>query len=98
MAIPGDFDLDDPAVKRWQESQEGIPTPVWGEPELAVWMAARKKMASWRAPGKDGLQSYWWKVFHQAANFLWEITKEVLSGSRSLPVWFVEGRTVLILA
>ena len=94
IGVPGRCNLEDPAVVGWQEGMRELPGPTWEGPDAAVWTSVRKKIASWKAPGRDGLHAFWWKQFHQAATLLWEI--KLCEGRSEVPAWFVEGRTVLI--
>ena len=97
VGVSGSCDLSDAAIAQWKGEMDGLPEPRWEEPASAVWRCALKKMKSWKAPGRDGIQAYWWKVFHQAADILWGIVKGSLEGSDvEIPDWFVKGRTVLI--
>ena len=96
LGVPGDYSLEDPAVRRWQEEVRNIPTPAWEEPDLAVRMSALRNSSSWKAPGRDGLCTFWWKVFHRTNGFLWRTVRDVLKTDLELPAWFVKGRTVLI--
>ena len=62
LGVPGDYALEDPAIRGWQEEVRNIPTPAWEEPDLAVWMSALRNSSSWKAPGRDGLCAFWFSI------------------------------------
>ena len=96
MGVPGEYNLDDPAITTWQEEMRELPDPIWEEAEPDVFHMALKKTSSWKAPGRDCLHAFWWKKFPRAALLLWETIKTALEGNDQLPEWFVSGRTLLI--
>ena len=52
IGVLGTHDLEDPAIKQWQEGLRKLPTPTWEEPKPAVWRSALKKIRNWKAPGR----------------------------------------------
>ena len=54
-----------------------------------------RKIPNWKAPGRDGVQSFWIKKLtnlHERTAF--QLNK-ILSGNQQLPDWLTCGRTVL---
>lgn len=51
---------------------------------------------SYAAPGVDAINSYWWKSFPCVHEHLARIFTEYIRGTKPIPSWLVEGRTVLI--
>ena len=87
------------AVTNWgteiheQTRPEPGDAPIpWDE----AWEIALKKLSNWKAPGPDGIPSYWLKAFPKIGEKLRERLKEVRDGVREMPAWLVTGRTVLI--
>ena len=54
-----------------------------------------KKMANWKAPGKDGVQGYWIKNLSNIHEWIAVQTNKILIGDDSLPARMTHGRTVL---
>ena len=54
-----------------------------------------RKMASWKAPGPDGVRGFWFKKFPSVHEKLALSLQECLV-SGEVPEWMVKGRTVLI--
>ena len=62
-----------------------------------LWQRVVRKMKPWKAPGPDGLQSFWWKVFGSINAVLYQIILSHLISGKSLPQrWISDGRVVLI--
>ena len=99
--VKGKYHKDHPAIQQWvrdtqtrlAECQEDL-TPV---ETPTAWAVARKKMASWKAPGPDSIHAYWYKALVGLAECLRELLSEMLeSPTTQIPQWFVRRRTVLI--
>ena len=56
-----------------------------------------KKMPNWKAPGEDGVQSYWIKRLDTMHGRISEQLNDISNGVRNLPEWMTYGRTVLCL-
>ena len=54
-----------------------------------------RKMPNWKAPGKDGVESYWIENFSSLHERIAVQTIKILMGDDSLPAWMIHGRTVL---
>ena len=54
-----------------------------------------RKMSSWKAPGPDGVQGFWFKKFSSVHQRLVEALGRCLDDG-CVPDWMVKGRTVLI--
>jgi hypothetical protein len=65
-------------------------------PREAAWFTALGKMTRWTAPGPDGIQGYWYKVFPKTTSVLKGLVWEIVDGGRRVPGWMVKGRTVMI--
>jgi Reverse transcriptase (RNA-dependent DNA polymerase) len=64
-------------------------------PEL--WQKVVHKSKPWKAPGPDGLQGYWWKVFNSANKALYQLVQKLLTTGKALPQgWIAEGRIILL--
>lgn len=55
-----------------------------------------KKAKPWKAPGPDGLHTFWWKVFKQAGRALYHLATSCIEKGIGLPSWLTCGRVVLI--
>lgn len=96
IGVSSHFDPEEPAITGCWEALGPIPSSNAGTVDGSVWKAVLKRTRSWKAPGPDGICAFWWKVFCQAANLLWEIVQGIIGGNTKAPEWFVMGRTVLI--
>ena len=54
-----------------------------------------RKMPNWKAPGKDGVQSYWIKNLSNLHEQIALQINKILMGDDSLPAWMTHDRTVL---
>lgn len=64
---------------------------------LELWQRVTHKSKSWKAPGPDGLQGYWWKAFKSASVALYQLAfKHLTSGSPLPEKWITEGRIILL--
>ena len=63
--------------------------------EVALGIALLK-LSSWKAPGPDGIQGYWLRVFPRACNLLKTHFWKILDEEDNMPDWLIRGRTVLI--
>lgn len=88
-----------PYLKEWaKEAAASYPLGAMPPPEqiandCAVYL---KKVAGWKAPGTDGVHSYWWKALSAPRNILSDLINETIQNGYSLPDWVPQGRTVLI--
>ena len=80
VGVPETCDSQDQSVLDWKRELGNLPPPSWEGPEPAVWKSAMRKAKSWRAPGNDGIYTFWWKTFKSAAVHLWEIIGGILDG------------------
>ena len=55
-----------------------------------------KKRKNWTAPGVDGIQNFWWKMFRPAQKALKKAFQQIRDDNRLIPTWWPLGRTVLI--
>jgi hypothetical protein len=64
---------------------------------LDLWQRVVSKMKPWKAPGPDGLQSYWWKSFKTANVLLYKLVHQHLTSGTLLPQdWISNGRIILL--
>ena len=54
-----------------------------------------RKMANWKAPGKDDVQGYWIKNLSNLHERIAGQINKILMGDGSLPAWMAHGCTVL---
>ena len=54
------------------------------------------KKKNWTAPGKDGIQNYWWKKFKAAQRALKRAFEKIRDNNELIPVWWPSGRTILL--
>ncbi len=97
VGVPGVCDLKDAAILSWQRGLMGIPEP--GEDDLPdhdSYEKAVRKISSWKAPGRDAIQAFWYKKLPKAALLLWGLFRRVYQSDLALPEWFVRGKTLLI--
>ena len=92
---PGDYDPNDPNIRRWRESvtQTGHTEACL---ETSEWQGLVRKMRPWKAPGPDTIVAFWWKAFSEANRALHELVQGVLDDGRKVPSWMVRGRTFLV--
>jgi len=55
-----------------------------------------RKMASWKAPGPDGVQGFWFKRLGSLHKRISKHLQNCLIESK-VPDWMVKGKTVLIM-
>ena len=92
---PGNYNLNDPNIKRWRESvSQSKRTEACLEP--SEWQGLVRKTRPWKAPGPDTIVAFWWKAFSEANRALHELVLEVLNDDRRVPSWMVRGRTFLV--
>lgn len=98
LGVAGEFNLDDPAFKKWKRSAEASVAEEgesWSSVD-DVWEQVLKKAKNWRAPGPDRIKAGWWKLFSSAREALKQYIVLVLAQTAEVPQWLVTGRTVLI--
>ena len=61
-----------------------------------AWEQTLKKQASWKAPGPDGINSFWLKAFRRPTIILRGLLFRVMERHDRMPDWLVRGRMVLI--
>ena len=54
------------------------------------------KRKGWTAPGIDGIQNYWWKMFESAQKVLTRAFTKLKEDNSMMPIWWPTGRTVLL--
>ena len=54
-----------------------------------------RKISSWKAPGKDGVQGYWSKNLSNLHMRIAYQLNKILEGEDNLPTWMTYGRTIL---
>ena len=96
VGIPGTWDPDDAAIQRWRDDLVNIECSDEYIDIKEAFRGVIKRMKSWRAPGPDCIQAYWWKVFPRASNLLMGLSTRVVNGELEVPQWVVTGQTVLI--
>ena len=96
VGIPGTWDPDDAAIQRWRDDLVNIECSDEYIDISDAFRGVIKRMKSWRAPGPDCIQAYWWKVFPRASNLLMGLSTRVVNGELEVPQWVVTGQTVLI--
>jgi len=55
-----------------------------------------KKKKNWTAPGIDGIENFWWKIFTSTWQPLSEAMNSWIEDQSKIPEWLAIGRTVLI--
>ncbi len=93
----GTYQPNHPPIKNWKAA---VKRGREGELEVldrdVAWEAAVKKQPSWKAPGSDMIHAYWYKAFGGLTAILRSLIWDVVDGSGAVPVWLIEGRTVMI--
>ena len=56
-----------------------------------------KKRKNWTAPGVDGIQNYWWKMFSATWGPMSRVMSAWVKDQRTIPEWIAIGQTVLII-
>lgn len=54
------------------------------------------KKKNWGAPGLDKIVNYWWKKSTVVHKDMAKAFQAINEGSQDLPLWFSEGRTILM--
>jgi hypothetical protein len=89
---------DTPVLERFQRFcnlhlDEPLEPPPLTSAEIGRVLASSKSFA---APGVDAINNFWWKSFPCVHEHLARIFTEYMRGTRPIPPWLAEGRTVLI--
>lgn len=96
VGISKPFNPNDANLVAWAKSLESDEA---GTPLAVTWddfKATLQKAKPWKAPGPDGIQAFWWKVFDQAAKTLFHLASRQIAEGSKLPSWLTNGRVVLI--
>ena len=81
-------------LKEWRHATASYVDPLWDlEADMALVV---KRAKSWKAPGPDGIPSFWWKNIKAAKEGLLDTIRDSLSGTSKFPRWFKSGRIVLL--
>ena len=95
----GEYNCRNEVLHQWKaEMRERSEPTTEDEPldrEVALGIALLK-LSSWKAPGPDGIQGYWLRVFPRACNLLKTHFWKILDEEDNMPDWLIRGRTVLI--
>jgi Reverse transcriptase (RNA-dependent DNA polymerase) len=93
------FEHKNPLLNAWKQT---LPeSPVGKDPKdlltMDVWQRVVSKIKPWKAPGPDGLQSFWWKSFKTASTSLFRLVYDHLTSGKPLPQkWISNGRIILL--
>lgn len=78
----GEWDPADEAIRVWERDLEwsrSLADIEQYDTRISIaseWQRVVKKVKSWKAPGTDGIQGFWWKVFPGASNLLRDVCGE----------------------
>ena len=73
LTVRGSCDTQSSLLELWRkEIKQKIQDDVEDVQEIgdAIWQYVHKKVESWHAPRRDGIQGYWWRHFPSASGHL----------------------------
>ena len=95
-SIPGDCNLEEPWVDDYSKAiKEKINTPMLSFITSDCLKKTLKKSKSNTAPGPDGIQNRYWKIFSCVHPHLLNCFNSLLDAGE-VPPWFCKGRTILL--
>ena len=99
VGVKKSFDHKNDMLNNWKQSLPENPTDedLSNQFTEEVWNSVVSKIKPWKAPGPDGIQSYWWKTFKTANASLHRLVKSHLTSGIPLPQkWISSGRIILL--
>lgn len=64
--------------------------------EETEWSKIVKQAKPWKAPGPDGIQGFWWKIWKTLSRTLRDWAEQMINTEQNPPSWFTRGRSVLL--
>ena len=86
VGVKKSFEHKNPLLNAWKQALTKQPE----EKDLRdhftkdVWQRIVSKIKPWKAPGPDGLQSFWWKSFKRASTSLFRLVHDHLTSGKPL--------------
>jgi hypothetical protein len=99
VGVKKSFEHNNPLLVAWKQSlpESSGDGDLRDHLTLELWQKAVSKTKSWKAPGPDGLQTYWWKSFKTANALLHKLVHHHLTSGVQLPHgWICNGRIILL--
>ena len=99
VGVKKTFEHKNTQLVAWKQALPDLPEPDDLKDHLTVdlWQRVVSKIKPWKAPGPDGLQSYWWKYFKTASTSLFRLVYHHLTSGKPLPQqWISNGRIILL--
>ena len=100
VGVKKSFEHKNPLLVAWKQALPSYPKKdddLKGYLTMDLWQRVVSKTKSWKAPGPDGLQSFWWKYFKTASTSLFRLVYNHLTSGNPLPQqWISNGRIILL--
>ena len=99
VGVKKPFEQDNPQLVEWKQTlpDHTEVNDLKDQLTLDLWQRVVSKIKPWKAPGPDGLQSFWWKSFKTASTSLFRLVHFHLTSGNSLPQeWISNGRIILL--
>ena len=96
MGVEGDYDPRHRYFQDWETQFSDVEQPPSPKFDQNIWDKVLRRCKSWKAPGKDGVQGFWFKTFPEMGKALGQGLWKILKHPKEIESWLVEGRTVLI--
>lgn len=99
VGVKKSFEPNNSLLNAWKQSIPQYTTEIDLSDHLTMdtWKKVVSKIKPWRAPGPDGLQSFWWKYFKTASASLFRLVNKHLTSGDPLPQdWITNGRIILL--
>lgn len=99
VGVKKSFDHNNIQLKNWKCSMPSTQSTddLSDRLTMETWEKTVSNIKPWKAPGPDGLQSYWWKSFKTAHTSLFLLVKHHISSGSPLPQeWISCGKIILL--
>ena len=80
----GEYALDDLDLVEWAQQFGEVERPLSPKFDQTIWEKVLKRCRNWKAPGRDGIQGFWLKVFPEMREVLGKTLWQALKHPKTM--------------